>query len=85
MYSCSKGYYKIRLQTNGSALPNSRIINTQIFLDRDVFHPDENNVFLTPFGQLIAHDVSGLAADVIKDKNGRSNCTHLGTIITTDI
>lgn len=53
----------MRLQTNGKALPNVRVLNIKLFLDREKYRVDENNVLLMPFGQLIAHDMSGLPLD----------------------
>ncbi|XP_025194619.1 peroxidase-like [Melanaphis sacchari] len=65
----SDGFYKFRLQTNGSVLPSTRVINIQMFLNREIYHNDENNVLLLPFGQLLAHDISGLFLDIPKKEN----------------
>lgn len=61
----------MRIQTNGSALPNARLVNTKIFLTREVYRPDENNVLLYTFGQLIAHDLAGSSNDAPKTEDGR--------------
>jgi len=45
-------------------LPNPRLINIKIFLNREIYKVDENNALILPFGQLIAHDISGLPNDV---------------------
>lgn len=68
--SFSDGYYDLRKQTNGSALPYPRVLNVDIFLNRETYRADENNVLLLPFGQLLAHDVSGMPSDLILDENG---------------
>lgn len=60
----------MRIQTNGSALPNPRLVDVNIFLNREKYSADENNVLLLPFGQLLAHDISGLLNDIIVDENG---------------
>ncbi|XP_025410681.1 peroxidase-like [Sipha flava] len=60
----SDGYYELRKQTNGSALPSPRVVNINVFLTREKYRTDENNVLLLPFGQLLAHDLSGLSNDV---------------------
>lgn len=65
------GYYSLRLQTDGSVLPSSRLINVKVFLSRETYKVDENNVLLMPFGQLIAHDISGLPNDVPKNELSR--------------
>lgn len=72
-----KGHYQLRLQTNGSALPNARLVNIKLFLMREVYRPDENNVLLYPFGQLLAHDVSGQPTDAPKTNNGKLIVMHL--------
>jgi len=66
------GYYGLRVQTNGSALPYPRVLDVNIFLNHEVYRVDENNVLLLPFGQLIAHDISGLPNDLVSDENGKS-------------
>ncbi|XP_022169138.1 peroxidase-like [Myzus persicae] len=66
----SDGFYKFRLQTNGSALPSPRVVNIKLFLNHEIYRVDENNVLLLPFGQFIAHDVSGLFLDIPKYDNG---------------
>ncbi|KAL4142196.1 hypothetical protein QTP88_004702 [Uroleucon formosanum] len=66
----SDGYYAFRLQSNGSALPSPRLVNLKVFLNQDIYKVDENNVLLVPFGQLIAHDVSGLFLDIPTDGHG---------------
>ncbi|XP_025194656.1 peroxidase-like isoform X2 [Melanaphis sacchari] len=66
----SDGYYKLRVQTNGSPLPWPRVLDIDIFLNREIFRVDENNVLLLPFGQLLAHDISSLPNDLISDENG---------------
>ncbi|KAL4142192.1 hypothetical protein QTP88_004701 [Uroleucon formosanum] len=66
----SDGYYGIRVQTNGSALPYPRVLDVNIFLSREIYRGDENNVLLLPFGQLLAHDISGLPNDLVLDENG---------------
>ncbi|XP_025410649.1 peroxidase-like [Sipha flava] len=58
------GYYELRNQTNGSALPSARVVDINVFLTREKYHVDENNVLLLPFSQLLAHDLSGLTNDV---------------------
>lgn len=58
------------MQTNGSALPSARVVSIRLFLNREKYQVDENNVLLIPFGQLIAHDVSGLPNDVPKKNHG---------------
>ncbi|VVC27283.1 Haem peroxidase,Haem peroxidase, animal type [Cinara cedri] len=63
------GHYDFRRQTNGSKLPNPRIINIKLFLSREIYRLSENNVLLLPFGQLIAHDISGLPNDVPRTPN----------------
>lgn len=65
------GYYALRLQTNGSALPSGRIIDVDIFLNHEIYRGDENNVFLFPFTQSLAHDISGLPNDLILKKDGK--------------
>lgn len=59
------------MQTDGSMLPNARELNVRLFLSREVYRGDENNVFLVPFGQLIAHDISGLPTDVPINELGK--------------
>ncbi|XP_001944613.1 peroxidase [Acyrthosiphon pisum] len=66
----SDGYYSLRVQTNGSELPYPRVLDVNIFLNREIYRVDENNVLLLPFGQLIAHDISGLPNDLVSDENG---------------
>ncbi|XP_026807325.1 peroxidase-like [Rhopalosiphum maidis] len=66
----SDGFYKLRLQSNGSELTSPRVINIELFLNREIYKPDENNVLLVPFGQLIAHDISGLFIDIPKNDDG---------------
>jgi len=66
----SDGYYKLRLQTNGSALPYPRVLDVNIFLNREIYKVDENNVLLLPFGQLLAHDISSMPNDLVLDENG---------------
>jgi len=66
------GYYDLRVQANGSALPYPRVLDINIFLNREIYRVDENDVLLLPFGQLIAHDISGLPSDLVLDENGKS-------------
>ncbi|CAI6365415.1 unnamed protein product [Macrosiphum euphorbiae] len=68
----SDGYYALRLQTNGIALPSPRLINVQVFLNHEIYRVDENNVLLFPFAQSSAHDISGLPNDIISEKNGNA-------------
>lgn len=58
------------MQTDGSQLPSVRLINVELFLSREVYRVDENNVLLMPFGQLLAHDMSGLNTDLIRNDQG---------------
>lgn len=58
------------MQTNGSALPSPRVVNIKLFLNQEIYRGDENNVLLLPFGQLIAHDISGLLLDIPTDDQG---------------
>lgn len=62
----------MRLQTNGKDLPNARVLNIKLFLNREKYHVDENNVLLMPFGQLLAHDISGLPVDSPTSELGTS-------------
>lgn len=62
----------MRLQTNGKELPNARVLNVRLFLNREKYHVDENNVLLMPFGQLLAHDISGLPVDSPTNELGKS-------------
>jgi len=64
------GFYKIRMQTNGSTMPSTRVVQIKLFLGREKYRVDDNNVLLMPFGQLIAHDISGLPTDIPKKENG---------------
>lgn len=66
------GYWKLRLQTNGSLLPGPRVVDLHQFLGRELYKVSENNVLLLPFGQLIAHDISGLPNDIPRDINSKS-------------
>lgn len=65
------GYYQIRVQTDGSPLPNARLLNLELFLTRETYHVDENNILLMSFAQLIAHDISGLFNDVPENKTSK--------------
>jgi hypothetical protein len=65
-----KGYYELRKQINGSALPSARLINDKIFMGRELYHVDENNILLLPFAQLLAHDITGLPDDTLFDEQG---------------
>lgn len=58
------------MQTDGSQLPSVRLINVELFLSREVYRVDENNVLLMPFGQSLAHDMSGLNTDLIRNDQG---------------
>ncbi|XP_025409881.1 chorion peroxidase-like, partial [Sipha flava] len=64
------GYYELRKQINGSALPSARLINDKIFMGRELYHVDENNILLLPFAQLLAHDITGLPDDTLFDEQG---------------
>lgn len=64
------GYYKLREQANGKPLPNVRVLNIDLFLGKEQYRVDENNVLLMPYGQLLAHDVSVIPSDIIKDSKG---------------
>ncbi|KAF0750869.1 Uncharacterized protein FWK35_00023964, partial [Aphis craccivora] len=56
--------------TNGSALPYPRVLDINIFMNREIYKVYENNVLLLPFGRLLAHDISGMPNDLISDENG---------------
>lgn len=65
-----EGYNQPRKQTNGSALPSERVVDLKLFMGREEYRLDENNVLLMPFAQLIAHDISGLPNDVPRNEKG---------------
>lgn len=60
----------MREQANGKPLPNIRVLNIDLFLGKEQYRVDENNVLLVPYGQLLAHDVSVISPDLIKDSEG---------------
>lgn len=60
---------------DGSALPSARVLNVELFLNREKYHVDENNKLLMPFAQLIAHDITGLPNDV--PRNETSELTYI--------
>jgi len=66
------GNYELRLQTNGKSLPSARVIDVNVFLNHEIYHADENNVLLSPFSQLLAHDVSGMPNNIMLEKNGEA-------------
>jgi len=64
-------YQKTRQQSNGSTLPNVRLLNIELFLGREQYRVDENNVLLMPFAQLLAHDLTGMAIDSLISPQGK--------------
>lgn len=61
----------MRVQTNGMGLPLPREVNVKLFMTREKYRVDENNVLLVPFAQLTAHDVTGVSEDIPPPQNGR--------------
>lgn len=68
------GYHAVRKQTNGSPLPNVRELNIQFFMGREQYRVDANNVFLMPFGQMLAHDTTGIKPDTLISSEGECWC-----------
>ncbi|XP_050437286.1 peroxidase-like [Adelges cooleyi] len=60
-----------RAQNDGIPLPNPRQLQLELFLYREKRKTDDNNQFLMPFAQLMAHDISGIPNDVLYYPNGQ--------------
>ncbi|XP_050523245.1 peroxidase-like isoform X1 [Daktulosphaira vitifoliae] len=67
----SDGINSFRTQKYGLPLPNSRKLQLDIFLNQEKRLIDDNNLFIVPFGQMIAHDISSLPVKVLRDLNGQ--------------
>lgn len=53
------------------------MLSINLSLGREQYRVDENNVLLLPFGQLIAHDISGLPNDVSYNEIGKANILEI--------
>lgn len=40
-------------------------------MGREKYRVDENNVLMMPFGQLLAHDLTGMAVDILISPQGK--------------
>lgn len=49
-------------------------------MDQEIYQVDENNVLLVPFGQLIAHDISGLFLDIPTNDEGTQSLSNINNI-----